>query len=65
MTPLSFEWQWNMDYGIFMGFLYLALTVVACGLILAFIKTLIHMHEEDQPESQTPEIPSRSKYSEY
>ena len=65
MTPISFEWQWNMDYGIFMGFLYLALTVVACGLILAFIKTLIHMHEEDQSESQTPEIPTRSKYSEY
>jgi hypothetical protein len=65
MTPFSFEWQWNIDYAVFMGFLYLALTVVACGLIVALIKTLMHMHEEDKSEGLSPEIPSRSKYSEY
>ena len=37
MTPLSFEWQWNIDYGIFMGFLYLALGIVGCGLIVAYV----------------------------
>ena len=65
MTPLSFEWQWNIDYGIFMGFLYLALGIVGVGLIVAYIKTWIHMHEEDKSETQRPEITSRSKYSEY
>ncbi|MBN2032313.1 MAG: hypothetical protein JW836_03475 [Deltaproteobacteria bacterium] len=65
MTPLSFEWQWNIDYGIFMGFLYLALGVVACGLLVALVKTLMHMHGEDKGEAEPAPIPSRSKYSEY
>jgi len=65
MTPLSFEWQWNMDYGIFMGFLYLALGIVVVGLIVAYVKTWIRMKEEDQSETQRPEIASRTKYSEY
>jgi hypothetical protein len=65
MTPFSFEWQWNIDYAVFMGFLYLALTVVACGLIVALIQTLMHMHEEDSSESLSSEVPSRSKYSQY
>lgn len=65
MTPLSFEWQWNMDYGIFMGFLYLALGIVVVGLIVAYVKTWIRMKEEDQSETQRPEITSRTKYSEY
>jgi len=65
MTPFSFEWQWNIDYAVFMGFLYLALTVVACGLIVALLKSLMHLHEEEASESEPPEIPHRSKYSEY
>ena len=65
MTPLSFEWQWNIDYAIFMGFLYLALGIVGCGLIVAYVKTWIRMHEEEKSETQQPEIASRSKYSEY
>ena len=65
MTPFSFEWQWNMDYAVFMGFLYLALAVVACGLIVALLKTLMHLHEEEASEGEQPEIPYRSKYSEY
>ena len=65
MTPLSFEWQWNLDYGIFMGFLYLALGIVGCGLIVAYIKTWVHLHEEDKSETHGSEIPYRSKYSEY
>lgn len=60
MTPLSFEWQWNIDYAIFMGFLYLALAVVGCGLIIAFLRTWIHMHEEDKSEAQASDIHSGS-----
>jgi hypothetical protein len=66
MTPLSFEWQWNMDYVIFMGFLYLALGIVVVGLIAAYVRTWIRMKEEDQSETQRHgEIASRTKYSEY
>jgi NhaP-type Na+/H+ or K+/H+ antiporter len=65
MTPLSFEWQWNIHYGIFMGFLYLALGIVGCGLIVAYVKTWVRMHEEDKSETQQPQITARSKYSEY
>jgi len=43
MTPLSFEWLWNADYLIFFGFLYLALTIVGCGLVFAGIKTVLQL----------------------
>ena len=33
MTPFSFEWQWNIEYIIFMGLLYIALAVIGCGLL--------------------------------
>ena len=65
MTPLSFEWQWNLDYGIFMGFLYLALGIVGIGLLVVYVKTWIHMHEEDKSEPQQHAIESRSRYTEY
>ena len=65
MTPLSFEWLWNLEYFIFMGFLYLALAIVVCGLIVAYIKTWVHIHQEDKSEASSPKITSRSKYSEY
>jgi hypothetical protein len=65
MTPLSFEWLWNVEYFIFMGFLYLALAIVACGLVIVYIKTWVHMHEEDKSEQQRAEIASRSRYSDY
>ena len=35
MTPFSFEWKWIADYFIFMGLLYLALTIVGCGIAVA------------------------------
>ncbi len=63
MTPLSFEWQWNADYFIFMGLLYLALGILGCGLVYAYVKTWfdIDKKEEDLP----PKISYRSKYSKY
>lgn len=39
MTPFSFEWQWNIEYFIFMGLLYLALAIIGAGLVYALIKT--------------------------
>ena len=41
MTPLSFEWQWNVEYLIFFGFLYIALAVVGCGLAVVVVKTVL------------------------
>jgi hypothetical protein len=39
MTPLSFEWQWNIEYLIFFGLLYIALGIVGVGLVVTVIKT--------------------------
>jgi hypothetical protein len=61
MTPLSFEWQWNVDYFIFMGLLYLALIIIGCGLIYTYIKTW----RDTEGEKTPPKITYRSKYSNY
>jgi len=53
MTPLSFEWQWNIEYLIFMGLLYLVLVIIGAGLIYAFIKTWYEIYKEDK---EPPEI---------
>ena len=63
MTPFSFEWQWNSDYFLFMGLLYLALGIVACGLVYALAKTWFDLGKEEKEPSS--EMPYRSKYSEY
>ncbi|MBN1907728.1 MAG: hypothetical protein JW927_21820 [Deltaproteobacteria bacterium] len=39
MTPFSFEWQWNIEYLIFFGLLYLALAIIGCGTLYALVKT--------------------------
>ncbi|MBW1721053.1 MAG: hypothetical protein JRH13_11495 [Deltaproteobacteria bacterium] len=69
MTPFSFEWQWNIDYLIFMGFLYLALTVVVCGLIVAYIKSWMdvetgEVHDHGEEKASSP-LASRRRYAEY
>ncbi len=43
MTPFSFEWQWNVEYIVFFGFLYLALGIVGGGLTVVGIKTLLQI----------------------
>jgi len=65
MTPLSFEWQWNADYFIFMGLLYLALGVVGGGLIFVYIKSWLDVEKAGKPEAGAHDMPYRSKYSEY
>jgi hypothetical protein len=53
MTPLSFEWQWNGDYLVFMGLLYLVLLVVGCGLIVAYVKTWVDLGKEEKKDSES------------
>jgi hypothetical protein len=65
MTPLSFEWQWNIGYYMFMGFLYLALAMVGGGLTYVLIKTWLGLNQPEKPYESPDEISYRSKYSEY
>ena len=63
MTPLSFEWQWNIEYLIFMGLLYIALSIIGVGLIYTYIKTWMDI--EDETGGKSPSISYRSNYSDY
>ena len=65
MTPFSFEWQWNIEYFIFMGLLYLALTVVGCGLVYAILKTWLDLGPGKKPVEVPREISYRSRYAKY
>ncbi len=65
MTPFSFEWQWNIDYFIFMGLLYLALFVVGCGLVYTVLKTWLELDPGEKSDEVPPEISYRSRYSKY
>ena len=65
MTPFSFEWQWNVEYLIFMGLLYLALAIIACGLVYCFVKTWLDLPLQEKPDGAPPEISYRKRYSEY
>ena len=61
MTPLSFEWKWAADYFIFMGLLYLALGIIVCGVVVAYVKTWLEIEHGEKAEK----ISERSKYSRY
>ena len=65
MTPLSFEWQWNIEYAIFMGLLYLALTVIGCGLIVTYVKTWLGVTSAPDQDTAPNEIGYRSRYPDY
>ena len=65
MTPFSFEWQWNVEYFIFFGLLYLALTIVGCGLIYSFIKTWLDLMKDKEEDTSHSKIDQRIKYSDY
>ena len=62
MTPFSFEWKWAADYFVFMGLLYLALAIIGCGVIVAYLKTWF---EVEHGEKSSEKISERSKYSRY
>jgi len=64
MTPFSFEWQWNAEYFVFMGLLYLALTIIAGGLLYCFLKTWLDLGDVGKHKI-AGDIPHRTKYSKY
>lgn len=64
MTPLSFEWQWNIEYLIFFGFLYLALIIIGGGIIYTYIKSWIDL-KKDEEDKLPPKITQRQNYSDY
>ncbi len=65
MTPLSFEWQWNVEYLIFFGLLYLALTIVGCGITYSFIRAWIDVMKDNEENSSSQKIDQRLKYTDY
>ncbi|RLB30952.1 MAG: hypothetical protein DRH11_14025 [Deltaproteobacteria bacterium] len=66
MTPFSFEWHWNVDYLVFMGLLYIALTIVACGLIYCLVKTWMDLSAGESPPEAPPEqLIYRTRYQQY
>lgn len=64
MTPLSFEWQWIVDYAVFFGLLYLALSIVGCGVIYTFIKSWVDLKKSEEAKLP-PVIEKRSRYKDY
>jgi len=65
MTTFSFEWQWNIEYMIFVGLLYVAITIVAGGLVYCLVKSwLVFPLDEDQ-DPDLSDISYRTLYSEY
>ena len=43
MTPFSFEWIWNVEYIIFFGLLYTALTIVSTCVGIAVFKNYVYI----------------------
>ncbi len=41
MTPLSFEWQWNIEYLIFFGLVYIAFGIEGVGVTVTVVKTAL------------------------
>ena len=64
MTPFSFEWQWNVEYVIFFGLLYIALTIIGFGLVYCLIKTWLNL-PLTEGKGAPPEISYRARYPEY
>ena len=65
MTPFSFEWQWIPDYYIFFGLLYLALTIVGCGIAYTVIKTWLDLMKDEEKNTSPQKIDQRKKYTDY
>ncbi len=64
MTPFSFEWQWNVEYIIFFGLLYTALTFIACGLVYCLVKTWLSLPLTEEHGAPS-KISYRARYPEY
>jgi hypothetical protein len=64
MTPLSFEWLWNIEYLVFFGLLYIALSIVGCGITYTFIKSWLDLRKSEE-QSLPEKIEQRKKYKDY
>ena len=52
MTPFSFEWLWNVEYVIFFGLLYTALTIVGVCVGISLLKTVFDiLRASEKPHS--------------
>jgi hypothetical protein len=58
MLPFVFEWRWDIGHGVFMGLFFLALTVIALGVVGALAMTFYDLysgkevHEEGHGEEE-------------
>ncbi len=50
MSPLSWEWQWEIGHYIFFGLFYAALGMVGLGLGLVALKTTLNILRGEEPE---------------
>lgn len=64
MFPFVFEWKWNSDHYIFLGLLYLALTIIGSGIVYSIIKTWLHLPQDGQKEKNA-QLDYRSRYTDY
>ena len=64
MTPLSFEWHWNIEYLVFFGLLYIALSIIGCGITYTFIKSWLDFRNSEE-QNLPAEIEQRKKYTDY
>jgi len=55
MLPIAFEWQWNIDHGVFFGLFYLALTVVGMGITAALAMTFYDLYSGKEPHDEDHE----------
>lgn len=43
MFPFVFEWQWEPGHYLFLGLLYLALSIIGAGVTFVVIKTALQV----------------------
>jgi formate hydrogenlyase subunit 3/multisubunit Na+/H+ antiporter MnhD subunit len=65
MFPFVFEWKWSADHYIFLGLLYLALTIIGFGLVYSFLKTWLDLPDHEKSSESPPGLSYRSRYSDY
>ena len=65
MFPFCFEWEWNPDHLLFLGLLYVALTIISSGLTYALVKTWLDLPEMEESHDVPEEISYRSRYAGY
>ena len=65
MFPFCFEWAWNSDHYIFLGLLYVALTIIGSGLTYALLRTWLDLSAGEEGREPDASLSYRANYSEY